>query len=225
METKLECQEKLRSEFKSQKQHSHLAMIYDSIEDQMAGVLPFIQIGLEQGEHCIYAADENSMDDIIQRMNDYGIDTELHINKGALAVLEKTDTYLRNEIFDPDEMIRFFDMAIKAAKRAGFAGFRGTGEMSWALDTTEGLERLIDYESKLDRKFHDLPMRVICQYNLNLFPTEVILDVIKTHPQLIYQGKLCENVFHVPHNGEWTGDELKQELDRKLERIIKCNQH
>lgn len=219
METYVKGQDRLRSEFMSLKQHSHLAMIYESIEDQMAGVLPFIQIGLEQGEHCFYAADENPIDEIVKRMNDFGIDTELCLNTGALAVLGKKDTYLRNDVFDPDEMIRFLDMAVKSARAAGFTGFRGVGEMSWSLDTTEGLERLIDYEAKLDREFHNLPMRVICQYNVNLFPPEVLLNVIKLHPQLIYKGKLCENVFYVPHDGHWTGDPQKLELDHKLEKL------
>ena len=220
VKTDVICREKLQNDFLSLKQHSHIALIYDSIEDQMTGVLPFIQTGLERGEHCVYAADENSIDSIIQQMTNYGIDTELYLNTGALTVLGGRETYLRNDVFDPDEMIRFLDMAIKTARQTGFTGFRGAGEASWSLNIPEGLERLIDYESKLDRKFHDLPMRVMCQYNLNLFPSEVLLNVIRTHPLVVYKGRLCENDFHVPQDEIWKDDPLKRELDRKLEKIF-----
>ncbi len=212
-------QDTLVSNLKSLQHNCHLALIYDTFEEQMAAVIPFIQIGLEQGEYCVYAADENPIEDILTQMNNYGIDTELQISKGALAVLGKKDVYLRQKVFDPDEMIRFLDMVRKTAEAAGFEGFRGTGEMSWALNTNEGLERLIDYETKLDRNIDAMPMNLICQYNVNRFPPDVLLNVIKTHPQLLYQSKLCDNAFYIPPDQSWTGDPLKQELDQKLKLL------
>jgi hypothetical protein len=37
--------------------HDHLCSIYESAEEQFAVAIPFIRIGLDRGEKCIYIAD------------------------------------------------------------------------------------------------------------------------------------------------------------------------
>jgi hypothetical protein len=38
----------------------------------------------------------------------------------------------------------------------------------------------------------------LCQYNRRLFPPEVVLNVIRTHPTVIYCGVVCRNMYYVP---------------------------
>ncbi len=40
--------------------HEHLCLIYDTLEEQFAAALPYLRIGLERGEKCLYIVDENS---------------------------------------------------------------------------------------------------------------------------------------------------------------------
>lgn len=209
----------LREKLEALQSTDHIALLYENREDQLAAVVPFVQVGLDRGEHCIYAVDDLTRQEILTALSDHGIDTTLYTKTGALAVVGKKDTYLRNQVFDPDEMIRFLQMSVKAIKSAGFTGCRGTGELTWALDEPEGLERVIDYETKLDKASNTLQMHLLCQYNLNRFPPETILDVIRTHPVVIYKGRLCENDFYVPPRERNSIDPVAYEVRRQLDRI------
>ena len=40
--------------------HEHLCLIYDTREEQFAAALPYLKIGLERGEKCLYVVDENT---------------------------------------------------------------------------------------------------------------------------------------------------------------------
>ena len=80
-----------------------------------------------------------------------GIDVDQYIESGALVVLTKKDTCLKEGCFDPDLMIAFLKESVRTAKSAGFSALRVTAEMTWALGDEPGTEKLIEYEAKLNR--------------------------------------------------------------------------
>ena len=104
--------------------HDHLCLIYEARSEQFDSVVPFILIGLENGEKCIYIADDNTADEVLNAMRSGGIDVESALNKGALVIASKKETYLRQGYFDPDEMIRFLKESTDSAKKEGFSGFK-----------------------------------------------------------------------------------------------------
>ena len=69
--------------------HDHLCLIYKSRDEQFASAVPFMQMGLERNEKCIYIADDNTAAEVLAAMNKAGIDTDKHIKSGALAVITK----------------------------------------------------------------------------------------------------------------------------------------
>ncbi len=46
--------------------HDHLCSIYESPEDHYAVAIPFMRIGLDRGEKCIYIADDGTVSDVRQ---------------------------------------------------------------------------------------------------------------------------------------------------------------
>ena len=42
--------------------HDHLCSIYESPQEHYAVAVPFIRIGLDRGEKCIYIADDGTVD-------------------------------------------------------------------------------------------------------------------------------------------------------------------
>lgn len=48
--------------------HDHLALIYESKEEQVAAAIPAIRTGIEPREKCVYVADENATRDVIGRV-------------------------------------------------------------------------------------------------------------------------------------------------------------
>jgi two-component system cell cycle sensor histidine kinase PleC len=198
--------------------HDHLCLIYDSFEEQKTIALSFIRIGLDRGEQCLYIADDNAAADVLDAMRIEGIDTDSAIRSKALMVIAKRDSYLRNGHFDPDIMIQFLREQVISAKAAGFRALRIAGEMTWALGSEAGVDRLMEYEAKLNYFFSDNDIVAICQYNRNRFRPEIILDVIRTHPTIIYGSMICDNSYYIPPDEFLKPKE--QQISDEVERLL-----
>lgn len=167
--------------------HDHVCLIYESKEEQFAAVVPFMRVGLEKGEKCVYVADDNTTVQVLDAMAKGGIDTDRAIKSGSLTILTKREAYLKQGYFDPDWMIQFLKEAAESAKAEGYSAFRVTGEMTWALEPDPGVERLMEYEEKLNDFFPENDVLAICQYNFKRFRHEVIIDAIRAHPHNIFR--------------------------------------
>ncbi len=178
--------------------HDHLCLIYENREEQLAAVIPFIRMGLGRGEQCIYIIDENTQQVVLEAMRRDGIDVDSAIKSGALKVLTKREAYLREEYFDPDSMIRYLKNAVDSAKKAGFSALRVTTEMTWALGNESGVDLLIEYEAKLNYFIPKNDILAVCQYNRSRFKPEIIIDIIRTHPLVIYGFTVCKNFYYIP---------------------------
>jgi PAS domain S-box-containing protein len=179
-----------------------------------------LKIGLERGEQCLYIVDENSADTVLAAMRAQGVAVEKALQTGALAVAGKQDTYLRGGHFNPDNMIRYLTEATRAARKAGFAGFRWTGEMSWKLSGAPGSERLMEYEARLNDFLRDHDACALCQYDQHRFAPEVILDVIRTHPLVIFRETVSRNPYYVPPEDFLQPGHAGREVERLLGNIL-----
>jgi PAS domain S-box-containing protein len=199
--------------------HDHLCLIYETSAQQSAAAIRFIQLGLEHGEKCVYVTDENTAATFFDAMRAQGIDVDSAVKKGMLALADTHQIYLKGGHFDPDDMIRFWAENVREAKAAGFLALRFAGEMTWALDLDPGAESLIEYEVTLNRFLHDYDAVCICQYNSRRFTPEVILQVIRTHPIVIYGGLVCKNPYFVPPTELLQPNQNELEVQRLLNNI------
>ena len=200
--------------------HDHLCLIYETPEEQFAAVIPYMRIGLERGEKCIYIVDDNTAARVIAEMQASGIDVQTAIESGQLAVISKQDAYVKEGYFDPELMIGFLKQSTDEAKAAGFAALRATGEMTWMLAGDPGADRLMEYEAKLNYFIPNNDALAICQYNRARFSADVIKDVISTHPLVIYGGLVCKNFYYVPPDDFLEGEQPDKEIDRLLSNIV-----
>lgn len=210
--------------------HDHLCLIYKNKEEQFAAAIPFMRIGLERGEKCIYIVDDNTATEVLKAMRDGGIDVNGALKKGALAVVSKKEAYLRKGYFDPAEMVQFLTESTAQAKKEGFSALRATGEMTWMLGGEPGTDRLIEYEAKLNRFLPKNDCLALCQYNRNRFSPEILLDVIHTHPVVVVGNVVCKNFYYVPVEeflkaGKGTSEEADRLLKNLLEREQKEEEH
>jgi len=201
--------------------HEHLCVIYDTAEQQRAVVFPFLEIGLDRGEMCLYVADENTATSILDTMRERGVDVDAIVQKGMLKVADKGQEYLRNGRFDPDEMIVYLAGNVREAKAAGFPAFRFAGEMTWALGGDVGADRLIQYEVLLNHFLTEHDAICLCQYNDKRFSPTTILQVLRTHPLVIYGGHVCKNPYYVPPDEFLKPNQQEAEVKRWLDNIQK----
>jgi len=198
--------------------HDHLCLFYENQEEQIAAVIPFIRIGLERGEKCIYISDDNSTGNVFSAIRSEGINVDSYVASGALTQTDKQDSYLKMGCFDPDWMIEYLKQTVSAAQKDGFRALRIAGEMTWALGGNPGAEKLIEYEAKFNRFSPDFDCVLICLYDRHKVSPEVILDIIQTHPLVIYGSQVCRNFYYVPPDDF----SALEHPETKVERML-CN--
>jgi PAS domain S-box-containing protein len=196
-------------------------VIYETREQQSAVAVPFLRIGLERGEKCLYVADENTTANLLDAMRAESVDVDAAVEKGMLTITGKDQAYLRGDNFDPEEMITYWAGNVGEAKAAGYPALRFAGEMTWALGSNPGTERLIEYEVRLNRFFTEYDAVCICQYNNKRFTPEIILQVLRTHPLVIYGGHVCKNPYYIPPDEFLKPNQPEAEVQRWLENIQK----
>src|SRR6266516_4382161 len=199
--------------------HDHLCSIYESPQEHYAVAVPFIRIGLDRGEKCIYIADDGTVGDVRQAMQSEGIDVERATASKALVLATKEQAYLKHGSFHPDWMFTFWKKATQLAMSEGFSALRATGETEWVLRGGRGLERWMEYESRLTHTLSESNSSALCQYNRRLFPPELILDVIRTHPMVVYGSTVCRNLYFVPPNEFLGTNQTAREVERLLTNI------
>ncbi len=199
--------------------HDHHALIYESSEDHFAVAVPFIRIGLDRGEKCIYIADDGREEAVRDAMHAQGIDVEQAIATDSLVLETKDGAFLRKGSFDPARMPAFWKDVTAQALRQGFSALRATGETEWLIGGARGVDGWIEYESRLTNVLASLNCFALCQYNLHLLPPELVLDVIRTHPMVIYRGVVCPNMYYVPPDEFLATNQTAREVERLLTTI------
>jgi PAS domain S-box-containing protein len=179
--------------------HDHLCIIYETDDEWRDTLVPYLAIGLERGEKCAYIADCHTEDEIRQYLGEAGIDVAAVESSGQLVIMHETEAYTRSGHFDPDKMIEFLSQIAEATLSEGYSCLRATGEMTWVFRSHPGSEKLLEYESKLNRDFFQkYPVIGLCQYDRRRFDPEVIEGVILTHPLLARGEHIYDNFYYMP---------------------------
>src|SRR6266478_3184697 len=199
--------------------HDHFCSIYENPEEHYAVAIPFMRMGLDRGEKCIYIADDGTIGHVSEAMQLEGIDVEGAIESNSLVLATKEQAYLKSGSFDPDWMFTFWKEATDSAMSEGFPALRVTGETEWVMRGGRGLERWMEYESRLTHALLENNCSALCQYNRHCFPPELILDVIRTHPVVIYRGTVCRNLYYVPADEFLGTNQAEREVERLLTNV------
>jgi signal transduction histidine kinase len=176
----------------------HLCMVYETPEEQIAAITPFLRDGLKRKELCAYIADEEVLEAISSRLSRDGLDVGKEREAGSLLLMTKREAYLRGGCFDPCGMISYLSETQQQSLNRGYRGFRVAGQMSWALGQDPGSDRLIEYEALLNHFFPESKSMAICQYDRTRFSPEVIYNVLRTHPIAIIGDRVCTNIYYEP---------------------------
>lgn len=176
----------------------HPCLIYQTESEKYDVLIPFFQTGLERGERCLYVYNDSSPDKVLDILVARGIDALREIAKGALVLVAAKDFYPDAAEFDHDKVFASIEKELIASQEAGFTGIRAAGEMESSPKSDNSIERIIEYDAKLNHFLLDRRVMVLCLYNRNQYPTESLIKVIRAHPKVIFNGVLCTNHAYLP---------------------------
>ncbi|QLG63946.1 MEDS domain-containing protein [Halorarum salinum] len=199
--------------------NEHVALLSENHEERFAAVTPFLKQGLDRGERCMYVVDGTSRADVLESLRAADVDVDAALDSGALTFHTVEETYLRNGSFDADGMLEFYADAVEATT-AEYEALRVTAEMGWVLRDGTDLEEFMEYESRVNRLFRDEDAIALCQYDYEATPPNVLRDVIKTHPHLIYDGTVFHNIYYIPPEEFFGPRRAEAEAEQMLATLL-----
>jgi hypothetical protein len=178
----------------------HYCGIYRTDDDHRALVVDFVRDGVARGEKMIYIVNLQTAAQLRATLEQAGVPVGELVDKGQLVILTAKDAYLRGGQFEPEKMMALLSSETDKALEEGYTALRATGEMTWALAGEPGSERLVEYESLLNDFFPDRRCYAICQYDRRRFDSEMLLEVLHTHPQVLFGTESFDNrrMYYVP---------------------------
>ncbi|MFB6236158.1 MAG: MEDS domain-containing protein [Halopenitus sp.] len=216
-----------KSEFGTQNEapkghdHDHAALLYESRAEQFDAVAAFLREGIERDERCLYIAAEHSRPEVLAELRERDVDVDWAVDEDLLTTLTPAETYHRTGEFDEDAMLEFWEDAIEATRTdADATGLRAAAEMDWVLDSATTNEELTDYEAVLNPVFEtDSDPAVLCQYDRDRFPADVLEDVVRTHPKLASGKQVSWNVYYTPPERYFAPTDPAAKVDRMLDTV------
>jgi hypothetical protein len=183
----------------------------DDEEDQI--LAPFAREGLAENDRVVQILDPERRGDRIRRLEAAGVDVEQASASGQLELRPWGEAYLRENRFDQDAMLALIQEVLRDGRGRGFGLTRLWANMEWALEDMPGVHEIVEYETRLNHILPQYDDVVVCAYDLNKFSAATVMDILRTHPQVIVGGLLQQNPFFVPP------DEFLAELNARKERV------
>ncbi len=199
----------------------HYCGIYRTDEDQRAIIIDFVREGAARNEKMFYLVNIQSAEQLRDTLAAAGIAVDELLAKGQLMILTAKEAYLKDGQFDPDKMIKLLSDETEKALAEGYSALRATGEMTWALAGEPGSERLVEYESRLNHFFPHSKCYAVCQYDRRRFDSEMLLDILHTHPKVLFGKEGFDNsqMYFVPPELFMERDRQSATLDTWLKNL------
>jgi hypothetical protein len=176
----------------------HVCAFFNSEDEKYRVLLPFIKDGIACGHKAVHVVNPDQRQDHLQRLAGVGIDTAACEQTGQFELRTNTETYLRDGCFDPDRMLEVFKSLASANAKGRFPLSRIVCQMDWAANGPLHVEKLVEFEARVNDVWRRHDDAVICVYDLGKFGGDTVVDIMRTHPMIIVGGILQQNPFFVP---------------------------
>jgi hypothetical protein len=182
----------------------HVCAFFDSRDEQYEILLPWLKEGIDRKEEVLTILSEGLHSDHCSRLSQAGINVKEAVENKQLKIVASENSYLYDDSFAAQRMFSLVENAVIEAENGPYSGFRGCGDMEWALKNLPGTDELMEYEARLNFLTPNHDCSIICCYDINKFSGSAIADILATHPYVIMNGKIHRNP-HFIHPVEFLG--------------------
>lgn len=176
----------------------HIGAFFSSADERYRVLGPFIADGLARNEKALHLIDPPDRKEHVRRLMEMAIDVDHAEARGQLEMVPWEQAYLIDGCFDQYRMLRTVRNRLAEAPQRGYTLTRLIAHMEWALLDRPGVHELVEYEARFNLDVAESRDIVVCAYDLNRFPADIIVDLMRTHPTLLIDGTLSENDFYAP---------------------------
>jgi len=130
--------------------YRHVCAFFDSFDEELRVLGPFVSEGLERSEKAFHIVDPMLTDAYRARLSARGIDVALAEARGQFRIATWDQAYLRDGHFDQDRMLVLIEEVLQAGPLEGYPLTRLVAHMEWALEDRPGVNDLVEYETRLN---------------------------------------------------------------------------
>lgn len=145
---------------------------------------------LHQNYRCLYLNNPAMVAGLRSYLSAAGVNVAQEIAKGRL-ILSSDRQHLADGAFDIDCMLRTLENLINNSVRDGHTGLWAVGDMTWEIGPLQDPARLLEYEWRLEKMFHQRPeLSGICQYHADTLPRQMMRQSLLVHPSIFVNQTL-----------------------------------
>jgi hypothetical protein len=175
--------------------YRHVCAFVNSRDEEYRVLDPFVSGGVTRGEKLVYIVDPAERANLVHHHRHLGFDMPKLLGRGQCEVRTWSETYLRGGRFDQDAMLDLLDQMLGGSRSPRI---RLVVDMGWAVEQQDFGHLLLEYEARANAVYPKHGHVVICVYNTAKFGSDIILDILRTHPMALIGGVLQVNPFFVP---------------------------
>jgi excisionase family DNA binding protein len=159
---------------------THLAPIYSSDLGGLRLSVPFLADGLRAGQPCFLVAAGPLLDRYTNALSDERIDVAAATDAGRLVIIPGPGANVT-------EAISNWERAFGKALAGGPTVLRVIGEMVCEREVFGSEAAMMAYEEAYELMAKRFPVVTLCQYDAREFDGEIVLRVLKSHPDMFVQ--------------------------------------
>ena len=159
---------------------THLAPIYSTDFGGLRLSIPFLADGLRAGQPCFLVAAGKLLDRYTNALSDERIDVVEALDTGRLVVIPGPGANVA-------EAISGWERGFGKALAAGPTVLRVIGEMVCEREVFGSEAAMMAYEEAYEVMAKRFPVVTLCQYDAREFDGEIVLRVLKSHPDMFVQ--------------------------------------
>jgi hypothetical protein len=175
----------------------HGCVFFDSQEELLSLVVPYVKAGLEDNEYCIWiTGDPLTGKDAFEALEVVLPHAYQYLAHKQLEIIPSRHWYLPSGTFDARIVLDKCLSMARHAQAMGFAGIRITGNPVW-LRSEEDWTQFRDYEEAVHQQIRTARILALCTYPTVIFQGKHIEDTLSTH-----------NAAYVREQDQWRRLEL-----------------
>ena len=145
---------------------------------------------LKQNFRCMYLNSRPMVTGMQSYLAARGVDVARE-SKNSNLVMVSEQQHLRDGLFDIERMMDTLSNALDRALRDGYQGLWATGDMTWEFGPDRNVEKLVEYEWRLEEFFRSHPqISGVCQYHSDTLPKDTVRKGFLVHPSLFINETL-----------------------------------
>ncbi len=190
---------------------THFCQFYQSKQDLIDILVPYIREGLQQNEFCMWITSrpldveeaKTALHKAVPGLDDY-------LRRGQIEILDYSQWYTVTGKFEADRVLQGWIDKEKYARGRGYEGLRLTGNTFWL--EKQDWKDFSDYEAVVNDVIGNYRMIAICTYCMEKCGAYELIDVVSNHQFAL-----------IKQSGEWQIIESRQQ--RKVETALRDSEH